>query len=282
MSMKAFCLICALALTAAPHIRLCFAETPVDSLGSKRNFLASSIYDQLAADKSVSASGLQVEAERGEVVLRGRVPSLRARQAAESCIRGRIGVRKVVNLLEIEPAAIAQDTAILAGRVDSALSVNPYLSGCTVKVAASGGTVILSGVVYSNFEREMARHAVERVAGVDSIVNRIEVAENYLAAGESGQLLTHSDPAEQELIDSYLERGIDPELSIIFKANIAAYWKDWKDSLAIEPPPPMWFNSEIGRYESFDFFGLGVNVGKYLIRKVLGREKDKDKDTDKD
>ncbi len=275
------CLICALVFSTPPHIRPLFAETHGDTIATESDFLAASIYDQLAADKSVAAGELQVEADRGVIVLRGRVHNLRAKKAAERCIQGRIGVRKVVNLLEIKPVGeLEKDEVLTAEKIDSALGVNPYLSGRTIRVAVSEGAVILSGVVHNSFERNQALLAAERIAGVDSIVNKIEVVENYLEAGESSEQLAHSYPAVQALIDSMLKtRGIDPDLSISLDANMAAYWKD---SLATDPPvtgrKPIVINPETGYYEYFDFFWLVIEVGKYLIKKVLSRDKDKNKD----
>ncbi len=262
----AACLIWALAVAAMPHIRPALADPESENEKAGGNYLARSIRDELAADKSISATELRVEADQGEIVLHGRVPSLRASRAAQRYVSGRIGVRKVVNLLDFE-----QDTVLSAGGIDSALSVNPYLTGRTVTVALSGKTAILSGVVYSRFEREQARRTAERVAGVDSIINRIEVVENYLEAGENDQLSAWNDPAVQGLIDSYLDaRGIDHELSITLNANIP---RIWKDSLAPIPKrKSIVVNPETDNYEPFNFFGLGIAVGKYIISKVRGKD----------
>ena len=270
---KTICLICGLVCAFVPHISPATADTPDGSTATDSSFLAQTIYDQLAADILVSASGLRVSTRGGEIILRGSVPNLRASLVAERNIRNMIGVCKVVNLLQVVLDSLHRSASGLELQVDSALSVNPYVPLSGVSVSVTEGKVVLAGVVTSAFEREQAERAAQSVAGVTGVGNLIMVKESCLGSSSTGPRLVSNDPVVQAMIDSiYLAQGIDPDLAISLKAKMVEYWKDYLniDSVTARRKA-IRGNPATGYYEHFDL----LELGKFLIKKIIEKTKDK-------
>jgi osmotically-inducible protein OsmY len=61
-------------------------------------------------------------------------------------------------------------------RVDRAVKTSPHLIRRDLRVQVDTDRVILTGMVDSYFQKQMAQEAVRRVDGVASIDNRLEVA----------------------------------------------------------------------------------------------------------
>ncbi len=65
--------------------------------------------------------------------------------------------------------------ATLLGSVKTALAIHRELGGRPITVSVGGGTVVLTGEVASDGERETAQALVETIAGVQSVENRLDV-----------------------------------------------------------------------------------------------------------
>jgi osmotically-inducible protein OsmY len=63
----------------------------------------------------------------------------------------------------------------LIDRVQQALQQSPHVSRRDVQLAANAGRVVLSGVVGSFFQKQMAQEALRRIEGVESIENQLQV-----------------------------------------------------------------------------------------------------------
>lgn len=63
----------------------------------------------------------------------------------------------------------------LADRIDSAIVRNPHLLGLTVRIEARAGRVVLSGVVPSYYQKQIAQEVVRTVEGVKHVDNRLRV-----------------------------------------------------------------------------------------------------------
>ncbi len=67
------------------------------------------------------------------------------------------------------------DSIAFVQRLDSAIKGNPHLTGHQVFCYEEGGTVILQGRVRSYYQKQMAQEALRKLAGVERIVNDLEV-----------------------------------------------------------------------------------------------------------
>ena len=63
----------------------------------------------------------------------------------------------------------------LIDRVETTLSSNPYLAQQKLNLEAERGRVILTGVVNSFFQKQMAQEAVRYIEGVEEVENNLHV-----------------------------------------------------------------------------------------------------------
>ena len=61
-------------------------------------------------------------------------------------------------------------------RVSHALNESPYLMRRKLRFETSDGRVVLSGIVSSFFQKQMAQEALRGVEGIAEIHNQLEVA----------------------------------------------------------------------------------------------------------
>ncbi len=70
---------------------------------------------------------------------------------------------------------IDESSRELLQRVDSAIKGNPHLSRHQVFCQEESGIVILHGRVGSFFQKQMAQEALKRLAGVEKVINELQV-----------------------------------------------------------------------------------------------------------
>jgi osmotically-inducible protein OsmY len=63
----------------------------------------------------------------------------------------------------------------LAERVEGAIALNPYFSTRHLRFETENGRVVLSGIVGTYFQKQMAQEIVRRIEGVREIDNCLEV-----------------------------------------------------------------------------------------------------------
>jgi osmotically-inducible protein OsmY len=63
----------------------------------------------------------------------------------------------------------------LTERIDSAIHRSPYLVGHTVRIEMRAGRVVLSGVVPSFYQKQIAQEVVRSVEGVERVDNQLQV-----------------------------------------------------------------------------------------------------------
>ncbi len=136
--------------------------------------LVSAVHDALRYDPRLPRHGIEVNAVRGQVTLRGSVRSSWLRQVAEQDARGTVGVWKVDNELEIR-ADIAPNDDMLARRVRERLGNHPSLTMDGIDVSARSGVVFLRGTADSQFEREQAERTTAEMSGVSAVQNDLTI-----------------------------------------------------------------------------------------------------------
>ena len=63
----------------------------------------------------------------------------------------------------------------LADRIGSAILDSPHLTGHTVRIEMRAGRVVLSGVVPSYYQKQIAQEVVRMVEGVEQVENQMQV-----------------------------------------------------------------------------------------------------------
>lgn len=234
------------------------------NITARNTYLEKVILEELINDPLVLPKELIVEVEDGEVILKGLVNSLFAKQAAEKNIRNRLGVRLVKNLIRVnqKPQEIS-DTEI-SSMVNEIMKNNPYISRNEIAVSVSKGKVILNGIVSTSFERDQAERAAACVEGVTTVDNRITVYKDYLLNTDSSlKNIDESDSTRQSISDSsFISNGLNYHLTFSLACSY------WLDSLAENNNPQyqrnIYGNPVTGYREHFDFLGLAIFLFKAL------------------
>jgi hyperosmotically inducible protein len=135
----------------------------------------------LFADARVKGREINVETSQGSMIIRGKVDSDEAKQAAEGIAKGIDGVKTVKNELQVvAPAkreAIDDKDASITTRVNAQLAKDTYLKDAGIRAQTNAGVVSLSGEVSSLMASAQASWTAWQVPGVKSVKNDLIVKE---------------------------------------------------------------------------------------------------------
>jgi osmotically-inducible protein OsmY len=134
--------------------------------------IARTALDLLQWTTDVSQNAVGVTVDNATITLSGTVDWDYQRQDAAESIRRIIGIRSVVNLIEVRP----KSTSPVTPDIEAALSRRAKTGGTHVNVAVAGSVVTLSGCVRSVSERDLSRAAAWAAPGVTHVVDDIVVA----------------------------------------------------------------------------------------------------------
>jgi hyperosmotically inducible protein len=135
----------------------------------------------LAADGRVKGRQIDVETTKGQVMLRGKVDSDSAKQAAEDIAKRLDGVKTVKNDLEVVTPSTRdlvedKDDAITT-RVKEHISKDSQLNKSDIAVQTNAGVVSLTGEVKDIMTSGNASWTTRQVPGVKSVKNDLIVKE---------------------------------------------------------------------------------------------------------
>jgi osmotically-inducible protein OsmY len=114
-----------------------------------------------------------VKVSKGWVTLEGMVDWQFQKAAAEKAVRKLIGVKGVIDLIELKPSVSKGE---VKAAIEGALKRLAEIDANKIKVETEDGKVVLSGTVRSWFEREEAERAAWAAPGVRTVEDRIAVA----------------------------------------------------------------------------------------------------------
>jgi hyperosmotically inducible protein len=135
----------------------------------------------LFADARVKGSEINVATTDGAVIIRGKVDSDAAKQAAEGIAKSVEGVKTVKSELQVvapskREAIDAKDEAITA-RVNEQMANDAQLKKAGIKAQTNAGVVSLSGEVPDLTTSAHASWSAWQVPGVKSVKNNLTVKE---------------------------------------------------------------------------------------------------------
>ena len=116
---------------------------------------------------------ITVRVSKGWVTLEGMVDWQFQKTAAEKAVRKLIGVKGVIDLIELKPSVSKGE---VKAAIEGALKRLAEIDANKIKVETEDGKVVLSGTVRSWFEREEAERAAWAAPGVRTVEDRIAVA----------------------------------------------------------------------------------------------------------
>lgn len=139
--------------------------------------------DELTWTPEIEPAGIGIAVSDGVVTLAGETRSWSELLAAEKAIWRVKGVHTVVNDLTVRHTIEAEAADEEIGRrVNSALEWTAQLPAGEVHATVRDGSVILTGTVDWQFQRDAARKSVQDIEYVRHIDNRIELARRVSAA----------------------------------------------------------------------------------------------------
>lgn len=135
--------------------------------------IARAAHNVLAWNTSIPPRRVKAVVKQGWLVLSGNVEWEYQSRAAESAMRNLVGIKGLVNLIEIRPASEPRD---VTHQIEAALRRRFFRRAKAVSVLVNGGTVTLRGQLASPSERNAARLAAWRAPGVRNVVDQTTVA----------------------------------------------------------------------------------------------------------
>jgi len=135
----------------------------------------------LFADARVKGSEINVESAQGLMMIRGKVDSDAAKQAAEGIAKSIDGVKSVKNDLQVVAPSKREATddkdAAITTRVNAQIANNSDLKKAGIRAQTNAGVVSLSGEVQNLMTSAQASWIVWQVPGVKSVKNDLTVKE---------------------------------------------------------------------------------------------------------
>jgi hyperosmotically inducible protein len=151
-------------------------KTPIND-----SWLTSKAKIALFADARVKGSEVNVETTQGLMMIRGKVDSDAAKQAAEGIAKGIDGVKSVKNELQVvapsKREAIDDKDDAITTRVNDQIAKDSYLKKAGIHAQTNAGVVSLSGEVQDLMSSAQASWIAWQVPGVKSVKNDLTVKE---------------------------------------------------------------------------------------------------------
>ena len=138
--------------------------------------IAAAVMNRLDWDGALPPDAVKVVVEDGFVTLTGDVPAHYQRVAAAAAVLPLWGVRGVANQIGVlKPFARPANPDQIADDIRSALN-RGWFAADTVHVAASGGTVTLSGAAETLRDRDLAVSTAWAAPGTMTVQNHIRIS----------------------------------------------------------------------------------------------------------
>jgi osmotically-inducible protein OsmY len=147
----------------------------VDPMKSDTQIL-SEVAEELSWEPRVRPTEIGITVDNGVVTLTGAVDSFAKRLAAEEAAHRVAGVLDVANDVQVHvPDSPTRTDTEIAHAVRHALQWDALVPEEQIQSTVTDGWVLLTGAVTTHSQREDAERAVQRLAGVRGIANRIVV-----------------------------------------------------------------------------------------------------------
>jgi len=138
--------------------------------------LQKDVQDAIKWEPLLNAAEIGVTAKDGVVSLTGVVDSYTKKMEAENAAKKVIGVKAVVEKIEIRfPSSWSKTNAEIASEVLAALKSSWSVPNDKVTVKVEDGWVTLEGELAWNYQKEAAKSAVSSLMGVKGVTNDIKI-----------------------------------------------------------------------------------------------------------
>ena len=138
--------------------------------------LAAAVQEELDWNPALNASRIDVDAERGRIILRGAVLTLADVELAGMDAWAVRGVRAVDNELQVGLAGVVVDDGDIARQCTRALAAERFVPNGCITARVVDGWVTLTGEVDRHYQRRAAARVVAGLTGVLGITNTITLS----------------------------------------------------------------------------------------------------------
>jgi osmotically-inducible protein OsmY len=146
------------------------------------------VLNELAFEPRVDHRDIAIAVRDGIVSLRGTVPALAQKWAAEEAVKRVNGVRGIAQELVLgDLGPHAPSDSEIAAAIGNILLWDSYMPE-TVRLFVENGRVLLSGEAEWNFQVEDAVRAISRVRGVREVVNELRLRPRVPTDDVKGQI----------------------------------------------------------------------------------------------
>jgi len=174
---------------------------PVGTITKSDSQIKNDVLNELKWDPSIDETEVGVQVKDGIVTLTGNISAYPKRLASIEAAHRVYGVLDVVDDMKVRiPSKWEKTDQDVAGSVRSALKLDVMVPDEKIRSTVSSGVVTLEGVVENWMERWNTERAIQRLAGVKGVINRITIAPKPVSAD---QIKTQ--------IESALERQVERE-----------------------------------------------------------------------
>lgn len=136
--------------------------------------IAWAVRSVLQRDTHVPYTEIRTTVTEGRVLLEGTVGTAAQREDAERTVSHLVGVREIVNWIEVVPPAT--DVDALRHEIEAEIARRwPEAAKQVVVTVFEEGTAVLSGAVPSWWEREAVGGAAQSVPGVKALENQLQI-----------------------------------------------------------------------------------------------------------
>ncbi len=136
--------------------------------------IARRIVETLDEVAALPARRLSAQVERGGVTLSGTLDYHFQREQALKSITHVHGITSITDCIEVHNPVCAED---VADGIAGAFRLVAALDMAAIRVATDGSKVVLSGIVASRHEADVARKAAWAVPGVTALEDQLHIAE---------------------------------------------------------------------------------------------------------
>ena len=134
--------------------------------------IAESVMNAMKWHAAVPEENIKVKVEDGSVTLEGQVEWDYQRSSAKNAINNLLGVRNVINLINVKPRVTAFDVRT---KISQALHRTATVDAERISLEIEGNKVILKGKVRSFAEKEDVEGAAWCAPGVTKVESHLEV-----------------------------------------------------------------------------------------------------------
>jgi osmotically-inducible protein OsmY len=150
--------------------------------------LQKDILDEISWEPSLSAQAIQVTVHNRMVTLSGSVDNLPAKRAAEDAALRVVGVKSVVNDIDVRLSTDSRrsdpDITLAASNTLEWNVISPK----NLKAVVEDGWITLIGKVHWQFQKKAAEEAVKQLQGVKGVTNHITIKPLVTSLAVNGKI----------------------------------------------------------------------------------------------